>query len=94
MVRRNNRLNKFFKELTMASTNQKGFAAMDPKDQRRIASKGGKSAHASGHAHEWNAEGRWGRAESSDEFKSDDDGEDEPSTRRRSSSSEGPASRQ
>ena len=71
----------------MASTNQKGFAAMDPKDQRRIASKGGESAHASGHAHEWNAE-------SSDEFKWDDDGEDEPSTRRRSSSSEGPASRQ
>jgi general stress protein YciG len=31
----------------------RGFASMDPKTQRRIASKGGKAAHAKGTAHEW-----------------------------------------
>jgi general stress protein YciG len=31
----------------------RGFASMDPEKQRRIASKGGKAAHESGHAHEW-----------------------------------------
>ena len=40
----------------MASSNQRGFAAMDPHEQRRVASKGGKAAHESGHAHEWNSE--------------------------------------
>jgi|ERR1019366_6569881 general stress protein YciG len=33
----------------------RGFAAMDPEEQRRIASKGGRAAHESGHAHEWNS---------------------------------------
>lgn len=28
---------------------------MEPEQQRRIASKGGKAAHQSGHAHEWNS---------------------------------------
>lgn len=32
---------------------QRGFALMDPEKQRKIASKGGKAAHKSGHAHEW-----------------------------------------
>ena len=32
---------------------QKGFAVMDKARQREIASKGGKSAHAKGTAHEW-----------------------------------------
>ena len=31
----------------------RGFASMDPEKQRRIASKGGKAAHAKGRAHEW-----------------------------------------
>jgi general stress protein YciG len=31
----------------------RGFASMDPEKQRRIASKGGKTAHAKGTAHEW-----------------------------------------
>lgn len=35
---------------------RKGFAAMDAAKQREIASKGGKAAHASGHAHQWNSD--------------------------------------
>jgi uncharacterized protein len=35
---------------------RRGFAAMDPQRQREIASLGGKSAHASGHAHEFSPE--------------------------------------
>lgn len=31
----------------------RGFASMDPEKQRRIASKGGKTAHKNGTAHEW-----------------------------------------
>lgn len=34
----------------------RGFAAMDPKRQREIASLGGRAAHQSGHAHEFNSE--------------------------------------
>jgi general stress protein YciG len=34
----------------------RGFASMDPKKQRAIASKGGKAAHAKGTAHEWSSE--------------------------------------
>ncbi len=35
---------------------RRGFAAMDRQRQREIASMGGKSAHASGHAHEFTPE--------------------------------------
>lgn len=35
---------------------KRGFAAMKPEDQRRIASMGGRAAHASGHAHEFTTE--------------------------------------
>jgi general stress protein YciG len=36
----------------------RGFANpnYDPKRQREVASMGGKAAHASGNAHEWNSE--------------------------------------
>jgi uncharacterized protein len=34
----------------------RGFAAMNPERQREIASLGGKAAHQSGHAHEFNSE--------------------------------------
>lgn len=34
----------------------RGFASMDEKKQREIASKGGKAAHQSGHAHEFTSE--------------------------------------
>lgn len=33
-----------------------GFAAMPPEEQRRIASKGGKSVHAQGKAHEFTSD--------------------------------------
>ncbi len=37
-------------------TDRRGFASMDPEKQRRIASKGGRSAHEKGKAYEWDAE--------------------------------------
>ena len=38
------------------SSNPRGFAAMDPEQQRAIASKGGQAAHEQGRAHEFNSE--------------------------------------
>ena len=35
---------------------RRGFAAMSPERQREIASKGGKTAHARGTAHQWDRE--------------------------------------
>ena len=35
-------------------TSNRGFAAMDPDRQKRIASEGGRAAHKQGVAHEWN----------------------------------------
>lgn len=37
-------------------TEARGFASMDPKKQRQIASMGGKAAHEKGTAHEWTTE--------------------------------------
>jgi len=37
-------------------TSRRGFASMDPTEQRRIASEGGKASHASGQGHKWTAE--------------------------------------
>src|SRR5881394_1506006 len=37
-------------------TSSRGFASMDPEQQRAIASKGGKAAHQQGVAHEWSSE--------------------------------------
>lgn len=34
----------------------RGFASMDPRKQREIASKGGRAAHAQGTAHEWSSD--------------------------------------
>ncbi len=34
----------------------RGFAAMDPERQHEIASKGGRTAHAKGTAHQWTPE--------------------------------------
>ena len=39
-----------------ARRSPRGFAAMDPQRQREIASLGGRAAHQSGHAHEFNSE--------------------------------------
>lgn len=35
---------------------RRGFAAMDEEEQRKIASEGGKAAHRSGNAHEFDSE--------------------------------------
>lgn len=40
----------------MADTSKRGFASMDQRKQREIASKGGKAAHRSGNAHEFTAD--------------------------------------
>lgn len=37
-------------------TSNRGFASMDPEKQREIAAEGGRAAHASGNAHEFNSE--------------------------------------
>ncbi len=37
-------------------TSKRGFASMDPEEQREIASKGGKAAHQKGTAHEFTSE--------------------------------------
>jgi hypothetical protein len=34
---------------------RRGFASMDPKLQRAIASRGGKAAHEQGTAHQWDS---------------------------------------
>ena len=36
------------------TSTRRGFAAMEPERQRKIASQGGKAAHASGNAHQFN----------------------------------------
>lgn len=40
---------------TPRTTSARGFASMDQEKQRRIASLGGKAAHASGNAHEFDS---------------------------------------
>jgi hypothetical protein len=51
------------RRMIMAQNNQqngnnsnRGFAGMEPEKQREIASEGGRAAHASGNAHEFNSE--------------------------------------
>ena len=36
-------------------SSQRGFAGMDPEEQRRIASEGGKASHEKGTGHEWDS---------------------------------------
>lgn len=38
------------------ANSDRGFAAMDPSEQREIARKGGEAAHRSGNAHEFDSE--------------------------------------
>ena len=37
------------------NTLTRGFASMDPEQQREIASQGGKASHEKGTGHEWNS---------------------------------------
>lgn len=39
-----------------SGTSNRGFASMDPEQQREIAAEGGRAAHASGNAHEFTSE--------------------------------------
>ena len=39
-----------------SNTSGRGFASMDPKEQREIAAEGGRAAHASGKAHEFTSD--------------------------------------
>lgn len=40
-------------DMTGRKSSNRGFAAMDPDKQKRIASEGGRAAHRQGVAHEW-----------------------------------------
>ena len=40
----------------VSSKSRRGFAAMSPETQRRIASEGGKASHASGRGHRFSAD--------------------------------------
>jgi uncharacterized protein len=44
------------KPTSAAPRRARGFAVMDPKRQREIASLGGRTAHQNGHAHEFTSE--------------------------------------
>lgn len=74
-------------------TSNRGFASMDPDEQREIASRGGRAAHASGNAHEFTSEEarRAGaRSHINDDNRrgrSRDDDDDDDDRRGRSSSS-------
>lgn len=48
--------NEMPRPVSKKGTSNRGFASMDAQKQREIASKGGKAAHASGHAHEFTSE--------------------------------------
>ena len=47
--------NQSGKEGQSGGTSNRGFASMDEKKQREIASEGGRAAHASGNAHEFDS---------------------------------------
>jgi len=38
------------------NTSNRGFASMDPAQQREIASQGGRASHQRGTGHEWNSD--------------------------------------
>ncbi len=44
------------KQSNQQGSSERGFASMDPKRQREIASEGGQAAHQSGNAHEFTSE--------------------------------------
>ena len=52
----NNKGNKEGNNGERQNTSNRGFAAMDPEQQRQIASKGGQAAHEQGRAHEFTPE--------------------------------------
>jgi general stress protein YciG len=52
----NARTNNASSNRSQSNNSGRGFASMDPEEQKRIASKGGRAAHEQGTAHEWDSE--------------------------------------
>ncbi len=53
MSRMSNDMSGMDRDDSGRKTSNRGFAAMDPDKQKRIASEGGRAAHRQGVAHEW-----------------------------------------
>jgi general stress protein YciG len=56
MVRGSNRAGQRKGRGSRQNTSNRGFAAMDPAQQREIASQGGRASHEKGTGHEWDSQ--------------------------------------
>ena len=56
MVKDSNRRGEKRAKGSRQNTSNRGFASMDPAQQREIASQGGRASHQSGSGHEWNSD--------------------------------------
>jgi general stress protein YciG len=56
MVRSSNRRGEKGAKGSRQNTSNRGFASMDPAQQRDIASQGGRASHHKGTGHEWNSD--------------------------------------
>lgn len=56
MVKDSNRRGEKRAKGSRQITSNRGFASMDPAQQREIASQGGRASHQSGSGHEWNSD--------------------------------------
>jgi len=56
MARGSNRRGEKHAKGSRQNTSSKGFASMNPAQQREIASHGGRASHQKGSGHEWNSD--------------------------------------
>jgi len=56
MARGSNRQGEGRAKGSRQNTSNRGFASMDPAQQREIASQGGRASHQKGTGHEWNSD--------------------------------------
>jgi uncharacterized protein len=56
MARGSNRRGERRAKDSRQNTSNRGFASMDPAQQREIASQGGRASHQKGTGHEWNSD--------------------------------------
>jgi len=56
MTRGSNRRGERRGQGSRQNASNKGFASMDPEQQREIASQGGRASHQKGTGHEWNSD--------------------------------------
>jgi uncharacterized protein len=56
MARDSNRRGEKRTKGSRQNTSNRGFASMDPAQQREIASQGGRASHQKGTGHEWNSD--------------------------------------